>query len=184
MSPIIIKPFTKDIIANGIGRFVPCYMYGVNDRKISCNMWLDIFNEIGQIGFIPYINNEAVGQIIFLPKKYARKITIPFSKELKHFEQTLVIGCLVVKGEQFNASHWNKGVASKLIEHVIGFAKENGYKRIEAAVDIRSPKEAQWMVSSFPFLKFGFKIEENSFGWEGKENMKMCSLDIMNGFSR
>lgn len=178
MSDIIVKPIEREIILNGTGKYIPCFMFGINNRRIKCNMWLDIFDEVGAIGFIPWQDKKPIGQMFFMPKKYARKITIPFSNTKVNFDKTLVIGCLMICGDQIGSGHWNKGAASALIQELIGFSRTKGYRRIEACVDLRPPQEAGWMTSFYPFKKFGFEIEPESFGWENKENMKMCALNL------
>ena len=122
-----IKPITGQLILEGTGEWTPCYMFGVEKRGFECKMWLEIFDEVGGIGFVPWEDDKPVGQMIFLPKKYARRIGFSTCRTNGNLERTMVIGCLLV-----HAEHQNKGIASAIIEELIGFCKDHGYNRIEA----------------------------------------------------
>jgi len=156
------------------GRLIPCNMFGINNRKYRCSMWSEVFDEVGGIGFLTYEDGKLVGQMIFLPKKYARRIGIPTSRTNENLESTIVIGCLVVVKE-----HWNKGIASAMIGELIHYCKDRGFNYIETSVDVRSPVEAEGNTSFFPFRKFGFIVDETSQGWESRPGTRMCSYHIL-----
>jgi GNAT superfamily N-acetyltransferase len=183
-----IRPITRQQILEGIdghpfaeeewklvwgdpppGRLIPCNMFGIEKRKYRCNMWAEVFNEVGEIGFLAYEDDKLVGQMIFLPKKYARRIGLPTSRTNDNLENTIVIGCLVVVRD-----HWNKGIASVMIKELMRFCKDHGFHRIESLVDRRPPDKAEGNTSFSPFRKFGFIIDEMSQGWESRPETRMC----------
>jgi len=81
----------------------------------------------------------------------------------------MVIGCLCVI-----ADYANRGIASGMIEGLIGFCRKHNYSRIEAPVDLRVPEEAGINISFYPFRKFGFLVDEESWGWEFRPETRMC----------
>lgn len=156
----MIRLITRKEVSKGLGKWSPCYMFGIQERKFKCNMWLKIFDEVGGIGFIPLENNNPVGQMIFLPKKYARRVGLSTCRTNKNIEKTMVISCLYVFGE-----YQNRGIASAMIKELISFCNKNGYKRIEAG-------------GSKPFKKLGFIVDKTSIGYEFDSKTKMCFYDI------
>jgi len=169
-----IRPITREIILNGVGKWVPCCMYGIHQRSYQCDMWVEIFNEVGGIGFTPFVDDKPAGQIIFLPKKYARRIGFSTCQTNENLDKTMVIGCLFA----FFPEYTNRGVASALIKELIEFCKKNGYTRIEAPIDSRSPDKTGLNISFYPFRKFGFTIDETSFGWEFRPETRMCFCNL------
>ena len=178
---IQIRPITRQLIFGGTGKWNPpwsdvCCMFGIKKRNLQCNMWLEIFDEVEGIGFISWEDDEPVGQMIFLPKKYARRIGLPISRTNEEVEKTMVIGCLYVPKE-----HRNKGIASAMVRELVSFCDNHGYKRIEVPVDLRPPdKEMFSTISFFPFRKFGFVIDETSLGWEFKPETRIAIFDKSN----
>jgi len=168
-----IQPITREIILNGVGKWVPCYMYGIRQRSYQCDMWVEIFDEVGGIGFTPFLDNNPAGQMIFLPKKYARRISLPTCQTNEDLDKTIVIGCLFIFPEFIN-----RGIASALIKELIEFCKKNGYTRIEAPIDPRSPDKAGLNISFYPFRKFGFLIDDTSSGWEFRPETRMCFCNL------
>lgn len=167
------RPITRQLIVEGTGELLPCYMFGIRKRGFQCSMWLEIFDEVGGIGFVPWEDDKPVGQMIFLPKKYARRIGLPNSQTNGDLEKTMVIGCLLVHRE-----YQNKGIASAMIKELIGFCKDHGYTRIEAPVDQRPPDEAGINISFFPFRKFGFIVDESREGWEFRPETRICFCNL------
>jgi len=176
-----IRPITRKLILEEAGKWDPpwsdiCCMFSIKKRKFQCNMWLEIFDAVGGIGFVSWEDDEAVGQMIFLPKKYARKIGLPISRPNEEIEKTMVIGCLYVPKE-----HRNKGIASAMIRELISFCDDHGYKRIEVPVDLRPPDKKMFStISFFPFRKFGFVIDEASLGWEFELKTRIAVFDKSN----
>ena len=176
---IQIRPITKRLIVEGGGKWSPpwseiCCMFGIKKRKFQCNMWLEIFDEAGGIGFTSWEDSEPAGQVIFLPKKYARKIGLSTCRANENLERTIVIGCLYVHNE-----HRNRGIASAMIKELINFCNDHKYDRIEAPVDLRPPdKEFISSISFYPFRKFGFNVDEASPGGEFGQETRMCFCDL------
>jgi len=170
-----IRPITYDEIMNGFkDKWVPCNMFAVSKRAFKCNMWIDIYKETRNIGYITFEGDTAVGQLIFLPKKHARKIGLPFCKSLERIETTVVIGCLWIE-----KNHRNKSFASEMINELIQFCKDNNIKRIEVSVvDTKSGSSDFECISYFPFKKFGFKIDSDNPGneYNKEEFMAYCNL--------
>jgi GNAT superfamily N-acetyltransferase len=169
----VIRPITQHEILEGTGKWIPCYMFGIQKRHWRCDMWVEIFDELGGIGFTPFVEDKPAGQMIFLPKKYARKIALPTCPTNENLEKTLVIGCLFVMQE-----YSNRGIASAMIRETIEFCKENGYTRIEACVDPRPPTESGINTSFFPFRKFGFALDQARCGWEFRPETRMCFCNL------
>jgi len=184
----MIRPITRQQILEGIeghpfaetewdpkwgipppGLLIPCNMFGISKRKYQSAMWAEVFDEVGGIGYLAYEDDKLVGQMIFMPKKYARRIGIPTSRTKENLESTIVIGCLVILRE-----HWNKGIASAMIRELVGFSELQGFRRIEALVDLRPPDKAGGNTSFFPFRKYGFVVDETSHGWESRPETRMC----------
>jgi len=164
-----IRPITKEIILDGIGKWVPCCMYGIRKRSYQCNMWVEIFDKVGGIGFNAFVNEKVAGQMIFIPKKYARRIGLPTCLTNEDIEKTIVIGCLFVFPE-----FANQGLASAMIKELLDFCQKHSFNRIEAIVDLRLPSESGLNISFYPFRKFGFIIDETSFEWEFRPETRMC----------
>jgi len=156
------------------GQLIPCNMFGISKRKYQYAMWTEVFDEVGGIGFLTYEDGKLVGQMIFLPKKYARRIGLPTSRTNENLESTMVIGCLVVVRE-----HLNEGIASAMIRELMSLCRNHGFRRIETSVDVRPPGKAEGNTSFFPFRKFGFTIDETSQGWESRPETRMCSCHIL-----
>lgn len=168
----MIVPVTRQLILEGTGEWTPCYMFGIRERSkwFRCDMWLEILDEVEGVGYIPYVDGRKVGQMFFLPKKYARRIGLPTCRANDDLEKTMVIGCLMVLKE-----YMNRGFASAMIGELMVFCKGHGYTRIEACIDPRPPEEAGINTSFLPFRKFGFTIDEDSSGWEFRPETRMCS---------
>jgi hypothetical protein len=57
----MIRPITRQVILEGTGEWTPCYMFGISKRGFQCSMWLEIFDEVGGIGYVPYVEDKPVG---------------------------------------------------------------------------------------------------------------------------
>ena len=162
-------------IADGLEKPVACCMFDVKNRVFKCNMWLDIYDEVSEIGFLAYEENNLIGQLIFLPKKYAKKICIPTCKASKRFETTIVIGCLLIIKD-----YRNKGIATLMIKQLIDFCNDNGYSRIEVGISLKpSGNKPFEKISFLPFKKFGFIIDQNSSAFEFNDETKMSYCDLL-----
>jgi len=170
----VIKNITREEILNGIGHQVACCMFDINHRLYKCDMWLKIFDEIGSIGYLSYDGDQPTGQMIFLPKKYARKIGLTTCRTNERLDTTLLIGCLLI-----NKDYRNKGLATEMIKEVISFSKSISFNRIEVgACNIPSGKEQFESISFLPFKKFGFVIDESAPANEFTRRDRMCYLDL------
>lgn len=172
----MIQQITKDMILNGVGlpEEVPCCMFDINNRTYRCDMWSQIFDEIGCIGYSAREENKPAGQLIFLPKKYARKIGLSTCQTNERLGTTILVGCLMIFSECRN-----KGLASMMIQELIDFCKSAGYNRIEVGV-CNKPAGNKWVeqISFFPFRKFGFVLDETARAHEFKPEELMCYLDL------
>jgi GNAT superfamily N-acetyltransferase len=169
----MIQPITRQEVLEGLGCEYYCCMFGIKRRSYRCDMWRVIYDEVGGIGFLAREGKKIVGQMVFLPKQYARRIGLPTSPENRELEKTMVIGCLYVL-KDFS----NRGMASEMIQRLIEFCGERGYTRIEACVDPRPPHESGMGTSFFPFRKFGFALEEGREGWEFRPNTRICAMEV------
>ncbi len=169
----MIRSISRDEILKGLDQEYYCYMFGLENHQYKCSIWQEIYDEVGGIGFLARDNNKIIGQMIFIPKKYARKIALSTSPENKDIDKTMVIGCLYVLRD-----YGNKGIASEMIRKTIDFCLLHGYKRIEACVDPRCPSESGINTSFYPFRKFGFVIKDDRECWEYRPESKICILDL------
>lgn len=169
----MIQPITRDEILNGLGQAYYCYMFGANRHTYRCDMWPALFDEVGGIGYLAREGDEIVGQLIFLPKKYARRIALATSPESRNIEGTMVICCLYVIRE-----YGGRGIASRMIEETLDFCREHGFTRVEAVVDHRPPEESGINTSFYPFRKFGFLLDGSREAWELRPDSRMCYLEL------
>ncbi|UCD09686.1 MAG: GNAT family N-acetyltransferase [Dehalococcoidales bacterium] len=170
----MIKEIDKELILNGLGQPVACCMFDTANRALNCDMWEQIYDEIGSIGYLVYEENRLVGQLIFLPKKYARKIGLSTCRSNDLLDDTLLIQCLFIHSDQRN-----NGYASMMIKKVIDFCKSKGYKRIEVSTCNRVAGR-EWVepISFLPFRKFGFIMSEEELGYEFRTEDRMCFLNL------
>jgi GNAT superfamily N-acetyltransferase len=169
----MIRPVTRDEILDGLGRDYYCYMFGLNNREYKCSMWPTIFDEVGGIGYLAREGDGIIGQLIFLPKKYARRVALPTCPENGNVEGTIVISCLyVLRG------FGGKGIASRMIGETLKFCREHGFTRVEAVVDYRPPQGSGINTSYYPFRKFGFALDGSRVAWESRPESRMCYLEL------
>ncbi len=169
----MIHPITRDEVLNGIGQDYHCYMFGSNRHAYQCNMWPRLFDEVGGIGYLARDGTKIIGQLIFIPKQYARRIAIPTAPHNGNLEGTLVINCLYVIRE-----HAGRGIASAMIAATLDFSRTHGFFRVEAVVDRRPPPECGFGTSFYPFRKFGFVMDDTREGWEFWPHSRICHLNL------
>jgi GNAT superfamily N-acetyltransferase len=151
-----------------------CSMSGTKGRKCQCAMWLTIFDHVGSIGLVARAGDSPVGQLIYMPKHFARRLGFPRGERAEDMEATMVIACVNVH-RQFR----RQGIASTMVREAVDFCRQQGYKRVEAYVDPRPPGEAEdWIPSFSAFGKFGFAIEGPKTAWESKPDSRICCLDL------
>ena len=170
----MIQKITKDMILNGLGWPVPCCMFDITNRAYQCDMWSQIFDEIGSIGYLAYEDDKPAGQLIFLPKKYARRIGLSTCRTNERLDTTILVGCLLISSE-----YRNKGLASTMIRELISFCESAGYDRIEVGV-CDKPAGNNWVeqISFLPFRKFGFVLDETTQAHEFKPEELMCYCNL------
>ncbi len=168
-----ITAITRDEIRSGFEEGYYCCMSGIERRCFKCSMWLDIFDETGGIGYLAREKDAIVGQLIFLPKQYARRILMPTSPSSDDMEETLSINCLFVLRE-----FGGKGIGSEMIRMTVDFCKEKGFIQLEAEVDPRPPHISGMGTSFMPFRKFGFEIIPHYEAAKGNSQSRICALRI------
>jgi len=167
-----ITHITRDEILNGYGYF--CCMSGIRERKLQCDMWSTIYDDVGGIGLLARSGDKLCGQLIYMPKHFARRICMPIGKDLGDMETTMAILCVKVEDHVKN-----QGIASSLIDAAIRFCKQKGYRRIEAYVDPLPPLMAEdWVPSFSAFKKYGFTVDDSDTAWESKPTSRICHLDL------
>lgn len=169
----MIQPITRDEILNGLGQYYHCYMFGANRHEYKCSMWPTVFDEVGGIGYLVRDGAKIAAQLIFMPKRYARRIALPTSPHNADIAGTLVISCLYVIRE-----YAGKGIASAMIKETLDFCRHHGFSRLEAVVDHRPPPECGFGTSFYPFRKFGFILDDSREGWEFWPHSRMCYLEL------
>jgi GNAT superfamily N-acetyltransferase len=169
----MIEPITEEEILYGFEEGYFCCMSGIKDREYSSGMWPAILREVGGIGFLAREDGKVVGQLIFMPKKYARRIGLPSSPVNERVDGTLVVGCFYVLKD-----YANRGIGSSMIEKTIEFCREHGFVRLEACVDPRPPHVSGMNTSFYPFRKFGFTMDDSREGWEFNPDMRISFLDL------
>ena len=93
-----------------------CCMSGILGRKFQCDMWSVIFDRVGSIGLLTRSGGRIVGQLIYMPKDFARRIGMPRGQRADNLEATMVISCVQVHPE-----FRNRGIASGMIREAIDF---------------------------------------------------------------
>jgi GNAT superfamily N-acetyltransferase len=169
----VINPITEEDVLYGFQEGYFCCMSGVKNRAYSSGMWPTIFREVGGIGFLAREDGKIVGQLIFIPKKYARRIGLPSSPADDRLDTTLVIGCFYVLRD-----YANRGIGSSMIAKTLAFCREYGFSRLEACVDPRPPHVSGINTSFYPFRKFGFTINDSREGCEFDSEMRMSFLEL------
>lgn len=169
----MIQPIKREEILNGLGQDYYCYMFGANHHEYKCDMWPAVFDEVGGIGYLAREGNKIVGQLIFLPKKYARRIALATSPENRNIAGTMVISCLYVLCE-----YGGRGIASAMIAETLNFCRKHGFTRVEAIVDHRPPQESGINTSFYPFRKFGFILDGSREAWEFRPESRMCYVEL------
>jgi len=174
----MIEAITRNEILNGISGHEDyyCCMFGVSRRKYQCDMWPTVFDEVGGIGYLARNEKEIVGQLIFMPKIYARRIAISTSAGNTNIEQTMVISCLFT-----NQAYHGRGIAGKMIAETLDFCREHDFLRVEAIVDHRPPSESGINTSYYPFRKFGFILDNSREGWEFRPESRIAFLEFDKG---
>lgn len=153
-----IEPITRSQVIDGFGRSVFCYMYGIKGRAFQCGMWRDIFDETRGIGFRALEDGDFAGHVVFMPKKYARRIGLPTCRANDRLETTIEIACLYVPRQRRK-----RGVATDLIAHVLAFCRSHGFDRVEANVNLAPAGDAEYeRISFLPFRKLGFLVDDDS----------------------
>ena len=169
----MIRHITRDEILNGLGQDYYCCMFGTKHQRYKSDMWPIVFDEAGGIGYLARDGETITGQLIFLPKKYARRIALATCAENRDINGTMVISCLYVLPE-----HHGKGIASAMITKTLEFCREHGFTRVEAIVDHRPPQESGINTSFYPFRKFGFVLDGTREAWEFRPDSRMCYLEL------
>lgn len=169
----MIKAITRDEILHGLAEPYYCCMFGITKRAYHCDMWSTIFDKVGGIGYLARLDGKIVGQLIFLPKNYARRIGLPSSPDDTDLQRTLVVACLYVLKD-----YGNRGIGSSMIERTIDFCHKHGFTRLEACVDPRPPDQSGMSTSFYPFRKFGFVVDDPREGWEFRPEMRICMLEL------
>ena len=170
----MISPISRNEILEGLNQEYHCCMFGINKRDYHCNMWKDIYDEVGGIGFLAREQNKIIGQMIYMPKRFARKIAISSSPNNDDIDKTMVLGCLYVLKD-----YGNKGIGSQMIRMLIDFCQNKSYTKVEAYVDTRPIEQlGPFDLSFYPFRKFGFIVDDTREGWEFCPNTRICSLNI------
>lgn len=169
-----IEHITREEVLHGFADGYYCCMSGILRRRFQCDMWSVIFDRAGSIGLLARAGDKIVGQLIYMPKDFARRIGMPRGLQGDDLETTMVISCVMVHHD-----FTNRGIASSMIGEAISFCRQRGYKRIEAYVDPRPPQEAaDWIPSFSAFRKFGFVIEGPAIAWESHPESRICYLDL------
>jgi GNAT superfamily N-acetyltransferase len=169
----VILPITREEVLEGLDQDYYCYMFGAKHHRYKCNMWPTVFDEVGGIGYLARDGKKIIGQLIFLPKKHARRIALATCTESRNIDRTMVISCLYVLRE-----YGGKGIASRMIEKTLNFCREHGFTRVEAVVDDRPPQESGMNTSFYPFRKFGFVLDDCREAWEFRPESRMCYLEL------
>jgi GNAT superfamily N-acetyltransferase len=128
---------------------------GKRAREIRRRFFKEVRDQYGNCVLFAWDDEKIVGFLIFLPKIVAKKIGL---KILPHDElttETLVYVCMQIVPE-----YQRKGIGTKLVESLIAWAKDNGWKRIEVHGVAKGTDNEDWRWNwALPkWKKMGFNI--------------------------
>jgi len=131
--------------------------YGERAKGVRRRFFQEIKNKYGNCVLFAWNDNEIIGFLIFLPKTVARKIGLKTSPNDSLLHQTLQYVCM-----QLVSNYRKKGVGTKMVKSLITWAKNNGWKRIEAHNMRRGDRDEDWRWGwALPKWKsMGFKTAE------------------------
>ena len=113
--------------------------YGERAKGVRRKFFQEVKNRYGNCVLFAWDDNEIVGFLIFLPKAVARKIGLKTSPNDSLLHQTLQYVCM-----QLVSTYRKKGVGTKMVKSLITWAKNNGWKRIEAHNMRRGDRDEDW----------------------------------------
>ncbi len=117
-------------------------------------LWAELLARYGTIGLTASWNGRECAMVTFAPKPVARLLGWATSPEKHMFEHTLSVLCLVV--QPYARGH---GVAKALVNALGVYARENGFRRVEAATTSRrtAPNDYGWQTTEL-FTSQGWQI--------------------------
>ena len=105
------------------------HTYTKGDRKKLPELYHKVLSTFHCCGFIAWIENSVVGYNNFFPCQFARDIGFyGCGQEQRDTSRTLVHNCIsVIQNSQFR----RQGIGTNLIQHSLGWAKQNDWERFQ-----------------------------------------------------
>jgi GNAT superfamily N-acetyltransferase len=113
--------------------------YGERTRAIRRRFFSQVREGYGNCVFFAWDEGRVVGFLIFLPKLVTRKLGIYALPASELDDKTLVYSCM-----QFAPAYRALGLGTRLVEALICWAKEHGWRRIEAHGIGIGDEDADW----------------------------------------
>ena len=100
--------------------------YGDRTRAIRRRFFRQVRDRYGNCVFLAWDEGKVVGFLMFFPKPVARKLGIYALPAHELEDETLVYACM-----QFAPAYRGRGLGTRLVEALIAWAGEHGWRRIE-----------------------------------------------------
>lgn len=150
-------------------------------KEIRRKFFREVRAKYGNCVLFAWDHEKIVGFLIFLPKLVARKLALKTSPEDELIDKTLIYVCM-----QIVSQYRNKGIGTKMVNALITWARQNGWKRIEVHMVGNDTGEAEawrWKWALPKWERMGFRITRKYEIKLPKKKAQFFSgvLDINNG---
>ena len=128
---------------------------GQRARGMRRRFFKEVRDQYGNCVLFAWDNEKILGFLIFLPKIVARKIGLKILPHDGPTAETLVYVCMQIVPE-----YQKTGIGTRLVESLIAWAKDNGWKRIEVHGVAKGTdnEDWRWNWALSKWKKMGFNI--------------------------
>jgi GNAT superfamily N-acetyltransferase len=112
---------------------------GERTRAIRRRFFREVRDHYGNCVFLAWDEGKVVGFLMFFPKPVALKLGIYTLPTRKLEDETLVYACM-----QFAPAYRGQGLGTRLVEALIAWAAEHGWRRIEVNNVSSGAQDEDW----------------------------------------